>query len=220
MPKITAITPQRRKGRFSIFVDGEFVVGVGEKVVADLGLAVGKPITAGELARVARAEEVRRATDASLRLLEVRPRARREIETRLKQKGYEEQIIADSIAALTRLGLIDDAQFAAQWVESRSRSRPGGVRKLKTELYQKGVGKEQIEEAVGTVSEDDEADLARRALSKKLRPLPGDKDSRREEWRRLAGFLQRRGFGWDVTKKALAEVFEADPDEIKERPEE
>src|SRR5579884_1002706 len=108
MSRITAITPQRRRGRFSIFVDDEFVVGVGEKVVADLKLAVGRSITAGELSRVARAEEVRKATEASLRLLEVRPRSQKEIVTRLRQKGYEEEIAGEALAALSRWGLLDD----------------------------------------------------------------------------------------------------------------
>jgi len=214
MSRITAITPQRRRGRFSIFVDDEFVVGVGEKVVADLKLAVGRSITAGELSRVARAEEVRKATEASLRLLEVRPRSQKEIVTRLRQKGYEEEIAGEALAALSRWGLLDDSAFAEQWVQSRTRSRPGGVRKLKSELFQKGIAKETIEEAVASISEDDEVALARQALAKKLRPLPSDRDARREEYRRLAGFLQRRGFGWDIAKKALAESFSMGSDEL------
>lgn len=215
MPQITAITPQRRKGRFSLFVDGEFVVGVGEKVVADLHLTVGKPITAGELTRIARAEEVRRAADACLRLLEVRPRAKREFEERLRQKGYEAEVISEAIAALARWGWVDDAQFAAQWVQSRSRAHPAGARRLRAELAQKGIAREEIEQAVAAVTDEDELALARRALAKKLRALPAEKDARREEWRRLAGFLQRRGFGWDTIKKTLAEEFDADPEEIE-----
>lgn len=216
MPQITTITPQRKKGRFSIFVDGDFVVGVGEKVVADLRLAVGKPIDARELTRIAHAEEVRRATESCLRLLELRARSRREFEQRLRQKGYEPNVIEDAVASLARLGFVDDTQFAEQWVASRSRARPAGARRLRAELAQKGVGKEEIEQAVAGVTGDDELTLARIALAKKVRVLPEDKQARREEWRRLAGFLQRRGFGWETTKKALAEVFEADPDEIAE----
>jgi regulatory protein len=214
MPTITAITPQRRKGRFSLFIDGDFAVGVAEKVVSDLGLHVGKLVAGEELVRIVRAEETRRATESCLRLLEIRARSKKELETRLRQKGYEEQVIGEAIAALTRWGLIDDAQFATQWVESRSRAHPEGIRKLRTELFQKGIAKDQIEAAVGAISEGDELGLARQALARKLRPLPEDKDARREEWRRLAGFLQRRGFNWETTKKALAAVFDADPEEI------
>lgn len=216
MPQITAITPQRRKGRFSIFVDNEFVVGVGEKVVADLGLRVGKPIDAGELSRIVREEEVRRATENGLRLLELRPRSQREFEQQFRQKGYEPEVITEAIAVLARWGFVDDTQFAEQWVQSRSRARPAGARKLRAELAQKGVAKEKIEKAVEGLTDEGELGLARAALAKKARALPADKEARREEWRRLAGFLQRRGFGWETVKKALAEIFDADPDEIGE----
>ena len=150
MPTITALEPQKRKGRLNVFVDGQFVIGVGEAVAADLNLRVGREITADKLREVAGAEEVHKALEGALGLLEVRARATREIETRLKQKGYEEGVIAQVIEKLRRLELLDDAQFAAQWVEARSRpggSRPLGRQRLRTELFGKGVGKEQIAEA-------------------------------------------------------------------------
>src|SRR5689334_11280543 len=103
MPTITALEPQRRKGRLNVFIDGQFVMGVGEAVAADLGLRVGRAISAETLREVAGAEEVHKATEAALSLLEVRARARREIETRLRQKGYEDPIIEQVALKLTRL---------------------------------------------------------------------------------------------------------------------
>ncbi len=204
MPAITAIEPQRRKGRYSIFVDGDFVIGIGEKVVVELGLRVGASMTAERLAETASAEERRRALDNAARMLESRPRSTREIRDRLKQKGYEEPVIEYVAETLTRNGLIDDAQFAAAWVDARSRSRPGGVRKLRTDLMLKGVAKETIDEAVSGVTEEDEVAMASQLLAKKARALPDDPEARRAETQRLAGFLQRRGFGWSVVKQALA----------------
>lgn len=222
MPSITALEPQkRRKGRLNIFVDGQFVIGVGESVAADLGLRVGREMTAEKLREVAGAEEVHKATEAALGLLDVRARARREIETRLKQKGYEEDVIARVMEKLTRLNLLDDAQFAAQWVEARSRaggSRPMGRRRLSQELFQKGVAKDQIEQAVERVSDDDELALARQAASKKVRLVPTDRDVLQAERQKLMGFLGRRGFGWETVKRVTREVLpapgEADDEEL------
>lgn len=222
MPSITALEPQkRRKGRLNIFVDGQFVIGVGESVAADLGLRVGREMTAEKLREVAGAEEVHKATEAALGLLDVRARARREIETRLKQKGYEDDVIARVLEKLVRLNLLDDAQFAAQWVEARSRaggSRPMGRRRLSQELFQKGVAKEQVAEAVERVSDDDELALARQAASKKVRLVPTDRDALQAERQKLMGFLQRRGFGWEtvkrVTREALPAPGEADDEEL------
>lgn len=210
MPTITALEPQkRRKGRLNIYVDGHFVIGVGEQVAADLGLHVGRAITPEKLREVAGAEEVHKATEAALGLLEVRARARREIETRLTQKGYDEDVIRQVVEKLTRLSLLDDAQFAAQWVEAKTRvggSRPVGRRRISSELFQKGVAKDQIEEALGRVSDEDELALARAAAAKKVRHVPTDREALQAERQRLVGFLQRRGFGWETVKRITREV--------------
>ena len=103
--------------------------------------------------------------------------------------------------------------------ESRSRARPGGVRKLQSELFQKGVARDIADEAVATVTPDDEVALARQALEKKARALPSDPKLRRAEYQKLAGFLARRGFGWDITRAALADLFGKEavsPDEDEE----
>ena len=227
MPQITALEPQRRKGRLNVFVDDHFILGVGEAVAADLSLRVGREITPEKLREVAGAEEVHKATEAALVLLEVRARARREIETRLKQKGYEEDVIAQVLEKLTKLSLLDDAQFAGQWVEAKTRvggSRPIGRRRLSSELYGKGVAKDQIETAVAVVTDDDELALARAAAAKKVRTIPTDREALQNERRKLMGFLQRRGFGWEtvklVTREALPAPGDADDTELDEADEE
>jgi len=215
MPEITALEPQKRPGRLNVFVDGQFVMGVGEAVAADLRLRVGKEMTSEKLLEVAGAEEVQKALDSALLLLEVRARAKREIETRLTQKGYEEGIIEQVIEKLVRLELINDAQFAAAWVEAKTRvggNRPVGRRRLSSELYAKGVAKDQIAEAVGIVSNSDELVLARAAAAKKVRTVPTDRDLLQAERRKLMGFLQRRGFGWETVKQVTRESLPAKGD--------
>ena len=215
MPTISALEPQRRKGRLNVFVDGQFVIGVGETVAADLSLRVGREITPERLREIAGAEEVHKATEAALVLLEVRARAKREIETRLAQKGYDESVVALVVEKLTRLELLNDAQFAAQWVEAKTRvggSRPVGKRRLSQELFGKGVAKDQIAEAVERVSEDDELALARAAAKKKVRLVPTDRDALQDERRKLMGFLQRRGFGWETVKRVTREALPAPGD--------
>lgn len=209
MPSITALEPQRRKGRLNVFVDGQFILGVGEAVAADLGLRVGREITPETLREVAGAEEAHKATEAALGLLEVRARATREITTRLAQKGYEENVVQAVIQKLTRLELLDDALFARQWVEARARvggNRPIGKRRLSQELALKGVARTEIEAAVDHVSAGDELALARAAARKKVRVVPAERDALQAERQKMIGFLQRRGFGWDIVKQVTRET--------------
>lgn len=208
MPTITALEPQKHKGRLNVFVDGHFILGVGEAVAADLGLRVGREMTAEKLREAAGAEEVHKATEAALSLLEVRARATREIITRLKQKGYEEDVIVKVVEKLTRLELLNDAQFAAQWVEAKTRvggNRPMGKRRISQELYQKGVARDEITEAVERVTAEDELELARSAAQKKLRCVPTERNALQAERQKLMGFLQRRGFGWETVKQIVRE---------------
>ncbi len=213
MPQITALEPQRRKGRLNVFVDGQFVIGVGETVAADLGLRVGREITPERLREIAGAEEVHKATEAALVLLEVRARARREIETRLAQKGYDEECHragdgkadpawnCSTTPSLPRSGWRPKRASAAA-----GPSASGGCRQ---ELFGKGVAKDQIAEAVERVSEDDELALARAAARKKVRVVPTDREALQAERRKLMGFLQRRGFGWETVKRVTREALPA-----------
>jgi regulatory protein len=107
MDVITAIEPQKRRGnRRSIYVNGEFVAGVGEEIVVDLGLKVGQQVNGEKLAEVLRAVEVRRAREAALTLLDYRSRTRKELESRLLQKGYPEDIISRVLEQLENVDFV------------------------------------------------------------------------------------------------------------------
>jgi regulatory protein len=154
-----------------------------------------------------------KAMNAALRLLEIRSRSRREIETRLRQKGHDEETIEAVLTKLGGLGLIDDARFAAEWIQSRNRARPGGAGKLRSELYAKGIARDTIESALEGVTAQGELERALGALSSRRGPAPSTREEKLVQYRRLAGFLQRRGFNWETVKAALAAHFSLDAED-------
>jgi len=217
MPKITALEPQKRKGRLNVFVDGHFVIGVGEAVAVQLGLRIGREIDQERLRDIVAAEEVNKAYESALRSLDIRARSEREITQKLARVGFAETTVAAVVDKLRNMKLLDDTAFAAQWVEGRTRvegSRPIGRRRLAQELFQKGVKKELAEEALANVSEDDEYILALAAAQKKVRKPPSDPEALVDEQRKLIAFLQRRGFGWGTIKRVIADVLGAGSEDI------
>ena len=208
MPVISAIEPQRRKGRYNIFVDGEFVVGVGEPVLARLGIRPGIPFDADRLAQIGRAEELQGAMDVSARLLSIRPRSTREIRDRLKGKGYDDLVIDDATAKLAGMGVLDDAQFSRQWVESRTRSKMAGARKMRSELMTKGVDRAIIDDAVSEIGDTQELATAAAIVAKKLPSPSSDPAERRKQLTRIVAQLQRRGLSWGIIKQATAHIRE------------
>lgn len=206
MGKITALEPQRRSGRINVFVDGEFALGLHTSVAEDKGLRVGLEITADELLAVSKDEERRRAVANAVRMLESRSRSRGEIEARLQERAYSTEAIEAVIAQLTRAGLVDDTAFAKEWVGTRSKARePVGRIRLRHELKLKGIPQDLVEQAIGDVDEAEELAQAIRAARRHTRPYAGYAGWMAER-QRLAGYLQRRGYGWDITHTVLKTV--------------
>jgi regulatory protein len=142
------------------------------------------------------------AREIALRRLSVRARSRKELAQDLAKRDVPAEAVKQVLDRFTEVGLIDDAAFAAQWVESRG-SRSGAIR-LRQELRQKGVADEHIAEAVG--GRDDDADItAARALAQRKAAAMGRLDRVVRE-RRLAALLGRRGFSKAVIRRVLAEV--------------
>ena len=77
--------------------------------------------------------------ESALRFLEARQRSVAEVQRRLTQAGYREDLVTSAIQRLADLGMLDDQAFATQWVESRDRAHPRGEHALLIELRQKGV---------------------------------------------------------------------------------
>ena len=114
--------------------------------------------------------------------------------------------------------MLDDAAFAAQWVESRDRARPRGERALRHELAQKGID----QGVVAAVLEDRAADVdpdgvppdalaAGRLLARHGPSLARVADPRVRRHRAYA-LLARNGFDPDVCRSAV-DLLADPPDE-------
>lgn len=147
-------------------------------------------------------KQLKRAKNTAYRYLTIRPRSRKELADKLQDKEFSDQIIAAVLEHVARLGYLDDGKFAAQWAASRIRSRGFGRRRLEQELRLKGIGRDIIKETLNTLFEEaPEAATARKEAEKKLRTLTRFEPEVRR--RRLAGFLERRGFSSDIIRTIL-----------------
>jgi regulatory protein len=144
-----------------------------------------------------------------LRLLTARARTRAELAGQLTKRGYPDDVSALVLDRLTAVGLVDDEDFAEQWVRSRRVNAGKGRRALASELRTKGIDDEVIAAALEDIDSDAERSRAEQLVADKLRRerLTDDTDDVKVA-RRLVGMLARRGYGqsmaFDVVKVALA----------------
>jgi len=149
--------------------------------------------------------DLEKAKKYCLRLLSVRPRTEREIETRLKDRGIGEDIRKDTVDLLKRDGLIDDLEFARNWIDLRLRSNPKARKVLRMELNQKGVGDDFIDRAfLEKGPQLDERAIALGIVRKKAEEsgfclTPEDKG-------RLFRYVVRRGFDPETAEEVIEEV--------------
>ena len=138
-----------------------------------------------------------RARAAALRYLARRSRTEAEMRRRLR-RDFDASAVNAVIRDLKESGLIDDAAFAGAWVESRSVRKPRSANAVRRELLAKGVGRETADEAVTGLDDEESAYRAGLPAAERNAGLP-DEAFRRRLW----GFLQRRGYGQSVTRRAI-----------------
>jgi len=134
-----------------------------------------------------------------LRLLTARARTRAELAGQLAKRGYPDDVSAAVLDRLEHVGLIDDEDFAEQWVRSRHQHAGKGKRALAAELRTKGVDSEVISTALADIDVGAERTRAEQLVRDRLRREklgdPGDRDTENKVARRLVGMLARRGYG-------------------------
>jgi regulatory protein len=200
---ITALQAQKKnKKRVSVFLDGAFAFGLPLAVASRL--KVGQSLSPAEVSALQQEDLLDKVKQTAYRLISYRPRSIAEVERHLARKGYDQALIDTAVAHLTTVDLLDDEAFAHYWVEQRNTFKPRSRLALSQELRQKGVQRSIIEAVLADV---DEYEAARRAAAKKSRLLA---HKSAEEFRaKLGGFLQRRGFNYEIINQIINERWQS-----------
>lgn len=230
-PLITRIEPLRPRGlRVLVHLEDGEPFEVTLEALERSKLGVGDPLPPDTRRDLLEADADIRVRDAALNLLSHRARTRRELKTRLRQKGFEAERLDACLDRLEQRGLLDDGAVAAAFVRDRLRHRPRGKARLAAELRAKGLDPHTAVDTIDRVFDDEgasDADLAveaaegwvRRQGTTAVRALAGEAGpSRDKARRRLHGYLARRGFRGDALTAAMARgvelATEADAEEL------
>ena len=204
--RITALAEQKDPQRRSLFVDGDYALGLDLETVLRCGFTVGLQVSGPDLLKAHALEQRKRAWDSALGLLAVTARTRREVERRLTAK-FPPAVVEATIEHLCNGGWLDDRAYAEGYIRSR---REYGARRILADLGRKGIEREVAAAAVAAIlGEVDATEQAREAAAKRLGRM--GTVERPTAYRRLAGYLARRGFGPDVISRALAPLLEGLP---------
>ncbi|HYL45127.1 MAG TPA: RecX family transcriptional regulator [Ktedonobacteraceae bacterium] len=198
--KITALEPQvSNSERVNVFVDQRFLLGVDAAVIFQMGLEVEQELEPAQLAQLQGEAALQQAVERAYNFLSYRPRSREEVRRYLRRKETPPGIIDAALERLVRLDLVNDEAFTSFWVENREKFSPRGARSLKNELRMKGVERDVVDEMVTDENDEERALLAGRKKALSLVRLPNMDFAIFRT--RLGSFLQRRGFGYEVSTR-------------------
>jgi regulatory protein len=147
------------------------------------------------------------AYNYALNLLAARPYATSALRRKLIQKEYLAADADDAIRRLVDNGLLNDAKYAEQYARSKILNAGASKRRLRQDLFRKGIKGDVATDAIAAVLEQEEIDPAaviERVARKKLAQL-GDLEPIVVR-RRLFAFLARRGYDVEEIKSVVGRL--------------
>lgn len=204
MAVITKIEEQRNKKRFNIFVDDAFFCGLNKETAILFHLKVGKEVSEDDLKEACFQSEVKSAFEKATDILATRMHSKKEIFDKLCKKGFEQSVINKAIEKLEEYGYVDDFLFAKEYAEGTHKYS----KKIKEQkLKQKGISSDIVSEILQDYDQNDEFELCKVQAQKYAK----NKDiSSKEGVQKLYASLARKGFDFDIIKKACFEILSDD----------
>jgi len=146
--------------------------------------------------------------DAAYRYLSYRPRSEAEVRQRLRQRGFDTEVVEKTIVKLKEQNLIDDLAFAQFWKENRLSFKPKSKKLIIKELNDRKVNREIIEQVTKDIDDMDNACKLGQGRMHILIHLDYP-----EFYRRLSNYLSYRGFNYEVIKRTTALLWQEKEEE-------
>ena len=119
----------------------------------------------------------------------------------LEQREIPSEIAERVLVRFTEVGLIDDQAYAETIVNSRRNFKGLSKSAIKRELNEKGVPAPFIEQAIESITAEDDLAAAQDLAARRIRQMSTLAKDVRE--RRLAGYLGRKGYPSSVVFAAI-----------------
>ncbi|WP_461213021.1 recombination regulator RecX [Lacticaseibacillus sp. GG6-2] len=216
MASITKLTPQKKPGRFNVFIDGKYAFAVSESTLIHFRLTKGLVIDDALQAKIAAQEVVAQANQLALTYLSHQQRTEHELRTKLAEADLPKTAIDAAVAHMHSLHYLDDAQFATAFINDDLHLKDKGPTVVAAKLKQHGIAESVIQTAVQAVADTDWLVPAQKAAKKAAAQTSRQPFYMRQQ--KIRQTLMKKGFDQAVAEAVLADLaLVADPDSENER---
>jgi len=205
MSKITSIEQQKNNEyRFNIFLNNKFAFGLDASICYKYKLETEMELDEYFIETILKAEEKDKASNYAMYLLAKKDRTKKEITIKLKDKGFDDEIIHSVMDKLEEYNYINDEAYCEKYINDKTKFSKYGVNKIKLKLYAKGVDKEIISKEIVKIDNDLELENALVLAQKKLSSI---KESDKYKIKaKLSNHLMTKGFSYDTIRKVFSQL--------------
>lgn len=187
----------KNPNRANIFVNGKYSFSLDITQLVDFKLKIGAVVSGDELAELKKASEFGKLYQRALEWVLLRPRSVKETRDYLNRKIYEKKLeksyVETILERLEEKKYLSDENFAQWYVENRFVKKGISQKRLKIELFKKGISADLVECALAE-SERNEVEEARKIIAKKRAQYDDEK---------LTQYLCRQGFSYQLARSLI-----------------
>ena len=210
MAEITDITLTKR-GRYALFLDGEFAFSVDDETLVENHLKKGKILNDDDISAIRGQNDYRYAKQQALKLLSYKDYTSQMLIQRLIQKEIDEDSAVRAVKRMEELGLVNDLDYAMRCSRDLMNLKSWSTNRIRMELKRRLVPEYAIDEAIAQFDElDPEPKIAKIILKKYFRDLDTPKGKNR-----AAAGLCRLGYSPGQVFAVISNLLD-DPDYYNE----
>jgi regulatory protein len=208
MAIITKIEAQKKNtDRVNIYVDDEFFIAIFKELVFTHSLKKGLVIDKEQLQTILEDEMYIKAKNKALNILSKADQSEKKIREKLKDE-FEEETIDKVIDFLKKYNFIDDLTLAKKIVNSNINLNKCGKNRIKQNLYNKGIDKNEIDNALCEIDENLEFENAMYLAKKRYEKIKCE--DKRKIYQKISQHLSYKGFNYDIIKLVLNKLLDFD----------
>jgi regulatory protein len=195
--KITSIKQQvKNPERVSIYIEGKYVFSLSLDELVKYGLKNNDELDNSDVKKYKKISVDGKLRARALEWLMNRPHSEREFRNYLYRKKAEPEQIEKLVKEFTEKSYLDNFKFATWFTELHAR-RGKSNRAIRSELFKKGIKREDVDEVLDEAAGDEAARL--NEMFEKKRKLSRYKN----DPQKLMQYLVTQGFSWQLVKEQL-----------------
>lgn len=192
---------KKNKNRVNVYMDGSFAFACYKDTAVEHRVGVGRQFTSGQVEDLRHSDGELYAFQTALSLVAAKQRSRKDIETKLRAKGVEEEFIQPAVEKLEGYGYLDDEEYARAYAEELVLKY--GRKLVRMKLVQKGIDNSVAERVV---NELDDSEALKSLLSRVEARYAGEPEQKRRQ--KIIRAMLQKGFEYDDIQGMMGQGYE------------